>query len=129
MKNEKIAMKENKQEAASTMTRRHLFGRIGALALSAVCLPTLSRFAVAAPKGPKWKDGFELAVDFEINQPGDTRYHRPFVAVWIEDANGNSVRTLCLWVQQTGRGPRWIPDLRRWYRGEKDRQKTHGVML
>ncbi|RYG29590.1 DUF2271 domain-containing protein, partial [bacterium] len=29
---------------------------------------------------------------------------------------GNTVRTLSLWTQTTRRGPRWIPNLKRWYR-------------
>ena len=30
------------------------------------------------------------------------------------------VRTL--WVQRTGKGPRWIPDLKRWYKSDHLRQ-------
>ena len=36
------------------------------------------------------------------------------------------MRTLGLWYQQTGRGPRWLPDLKRWYRGEKKRKTERG---
>ena len=37
---------------------------------------------------------------------------RPYVAVWIEDAEGQPVRTLCLWVEKL----KWLRDLRRWSR-------------
>ena len=84
--------------------------------------------APAAAAGA-WDDKWELAVNFEIGEPTGTRYHRPYVAVWIEDKDGVPVRTLCLWVQNTGRGPRWIPDLKRWIRGERLRQLADGKDL
>ena len=70
------------------------------------------------------EDEFELLVTFEINrQNGDNRrYRRPYVAVWIEDKDGFPVRTLVLWVQANGRGPQWIPDLKRWYRDDQTRR-------
>ena len=66
----------------------------------------------------------ELLVTFEINrQAGDARrYRRPYVAVWVEDKDGFPVRTLILWVQAGGPGPRWIPDLKRWYKDDQTRR-------
>lgn len=62
-----------------------------------------------------------LEVQFEINQPDETRrYRRPYVAVWVEDKDGLSVKTLVLWLQ--ARGARWHPDLRRWYRDDQARR-------
>lgn len=76
-----------------------------------------------------WNGGFELQIEFEI-QPGDGgRYRRPYVAVWIEDEQGFPVRTLALWVQTGGPGPRWIPDLRRWYRSDRVRRLADGTDL
>ncbi len=80
-----------------------------------------------AGEKPSWGDTFELAVDFEINRPEAEpgRYRRPYVAVWVEDAEGFPVRNLALWVSQTGAGPfQWVPDLRRWFRSDKVRKKT-----
>lgn len=85
--------------------------------------------APAAATTGAWDDRWELAVNFEIGQPTGARYQRPYVAVWIEDKDGVPVRTLCLWVQNTGRGPRWIPDLKRWIRGERLRQLADGKDL
>ena len=65
---------------------------------------------------------FELAVDFELSRPDDERYRRPYVAVWIEDADAYPVRTILLWVLQTPKGARWIPDLRRWRRSDNTRR-------
>lgn len=82
-------------------------------------LAHLARFADApkAPAGPPegsvWADGLEMFVDFEISRIRTYRYARPYVAVWVEDAEGKPVRTLCLWMLR--RDMRWYPDLRRYY--------------
>lgn len=81
---------------------------------------------VSAAKGGLWEDSWELEVQLEIAEQNDPRPHRPYVAVWVEDKDGVPVKTLTLWVQNSGRGPRWIPDLRRWFRGERLRQLADG---
>jgi hypothetical protein len=78
---------------------------------------------------PKWDDRFELAVDFEIAPQEGYRYHRPYVAVWVEDPSGRRVRTLSLWVNTTGRGPRYIRELRRWFSGEREQEDAGGPDL
>lgn len=65
---------------------------------------------------------FELSLSFEIRQPGGGRYHRPYVAAWVEDADGFPVRTMLLWVLQSEKGRRWLPDLRRWHRSDDTRR-------
>ena len=95
--------------------------------------PTLLAFAepakgsALAESGPGWGDDHELVVNFEINQPDATGrgYRRPYVAVWVEGPKGFPVRNLILWVSQGGSGPfQWLPDLRRWFRGDKERKKV-----
>ena len=66
----------------------------------------------------------ELAVSFEISRVEGGRYQRPYVAAWIEDKDGFPVRTLLLWLLQSEKGQRWIPDLRRWHRGDQMRRLT-----
>lgn len=62
-----------------------------------------------------------LKVEFEIDQPeASRRYRKPYVAVWIEDQDGLTVRTLILWIQKEG--VRWHPDLRRWWRDDQARK-------
>lgn len=41
------------------------------------------------------------------------------MAVWIEDEAGTAVRnlTVTVWTQQRRMNPRWLSELRRWYRG------------
>ncbi|MGP0062794.1 MAG: DUF2271 domain-containing protein [Isosphaeraceae bacterium] len=74
-----------------------------------------------------WNKDYELVVNFEINHPESEagRYRRPYLAVWVEDKDGNSVRTLALWVSMGGAGPlQWLPDLKRWYAGDRERKKS-----
>ena len=78
----------------------------------------------AAADAP-WNPDFELAVNFEINRPEAEagRYRRPYVVVWVEDKDGNLVRTLSLWVSMGGAGPfQWMPDLKRWYVADTERK-------
>lgn len=57
----------------------------------------------------------ELTVAFEFAATGGRRFHNPYIAAWIEDANGELVQTLALWFEQSRHGRRWLDDLRRWY--------------
>ncbi len=111
-----------------------------------------AKSAAAPPKGKEtktaekkprppvpWTKDLEVLINFEINQPGASaddeetgggggrrgRYRRPYVAVWVEDADGRAVRTLTLWVSSGGAGPfQWLPDLKRWYQTDQERKKT-----
>ena len=62
--------------------------------------------ATKAAAGPAWNKDYELVVNFEINRPdAETgRYRRPYVAIWAEDKDGTSVRTMSLWVSMGGAG-------------------------
>ena len=70
---------------------------------------------VALAQGPTtvaagtWADTYDMRVNFEIGGPAGNsrRYRRPYVAVWIEDKGGLTVRTLELWLQTRQPGPRW----------------------
>jgi hypothetical protein len=108
---------------SSDLSRRGLLKSIGALSLT---LPASSVLANLLAKAPKWDPKLELAIQLDIATQKEVRVHRPYVAIWIEDKDGKPVRTISLWVQTTRRGPKWIPDLRRWYRGEQDRAKANG---
>jgi hypothetical protein len=37
---------------------------------------------------------------------------RPFAAIWVENENRELVRNLALWYNK----PKWVPDLKNWYR-------------
>ena len=94
-------------------------GNLLAMAMTNIALPQKSTGKAAL---------LPLEVQFEINQPDESRrYRRPYVAVWIEDSEGFSVRTLALWLQAGG--SRWHPDLRRWYRDDQARKLVDDTNL
>lgn len=62
-------------------------------------------------KEKEWDKNHEVAIQLELAK-FEGRFRRPFVAVWVEDAKKNTVRTLALWYNK----PRWLPDLKEWYR-------------
>ena len=62
------------------------------------------------PKPDQWNPDYELAVNIELAQiQGFGR--RPFVAVWVEDNEKKSVRTIAVWFNKD----RWLHELRAWY--------------
>ncbi len=89
----------------------------------------LERTEAASTTPPK-PEGFEMLITFEIQRPeGRGSYRRPYVAIWVEDENNEPVRTLVLWVQAIDPGPRWIPDLRRWFRSDRQRKLNEPLDL
>ncbi len=120
-------MKKSESEMLSDapLTRRDLIARLAGAALAfagVTAFRPLARGRLPQTTAPKWDDTFELAVDLEIAAQEGARYHRPYVAVWIEDEAGRPVRTLCLWVNTGGRGPRYIRELKSWIFAERDQQ-------
>ena len=65
----------------------------------------------AAPAAPK----LDLLISLELATPEAGRYHRPYVAVWVEDKDHNYIKTIALWSEK----PRYLEDLRSWYRDSK----------
>lgn len=85
---------------------------------------TAAKTAPAVTAG-MWNPAFELSLDLNLPRIEDARYRRPYVAVWIEDADHFPVRTLALWTQN----PRWLPDLKQWYRDDQVRSLAEGTDL
>lgn len=86
----------------------------------------LQRASFAAPAkaiAGAWDSNFELGVELNLPRIDDARYRRPYVAVWIEDADHFPVRTLTLWTQN----PRWLPELKQWYRDDQIRNLSEGT--
>jgi thiamine biosynthesis lipoprotein ApbE len=88
--------------------------------------PQLPLTAAAKPAplpspAPQFADrGMELSIALELARIGGAR--RPYVAVWIADKDKFPVRTLALWYEK----PRWLPDLRAWYRDDRMRAMAEG---
>lgn len=65
-----------------------------------------------------------LAIKLELKQQ-QGEYHPPYVAVWIENNQKKSVRTLLLWRDDA----KWLKDIRRWWRnvGRKDAELVDAI--
>ncbi len=103
--------------AQPTVDRRSFLSKTAAAALGlALGRYSAAGAATATPTKAlaKFDSKMELAVDFSIVDPGGFRYQRPYVAVWLEDAAGNEVRTLSVWAKTDGRGQRYLEHLTRW---------------
>jgi hypothetical protein len=63
----------------------------------------------------------ELTVSIEVPVLGVAEYHKPYVAVWIENEKGESTN-LAVWYQLEERGQKsekgeeWLKDMRQWWR-------------
>lgn len=72
--------------------------------------------------GESWAEdpAADFEVTIEIPRIHVSEYHRPYVAVWIQDKDKKEVANLTVWYQMTesqeGAGTKWLPDLRQWWR-------------
>ncbi|SEG72281.1 Thiamine biosynthesis lipoprotein ApbE [Bryocella elongata] len=91
--------------------------------------PSTARYqpaGFAAPqKGPSgmMDPSYELTIDLNLQRIDNPRYRRPYVAVWIEDADHYPVRTLALWFEKN----RWLPELKQWYKDDQVRTMSEGT--
>ena len=61
----------------------------------------------------------ELAIEVEIPRLDVAEYHRPYVAAWIESADGQVAAQLSVWYDigmRDNEGTKWLKDLRQWWR-------------
>jgi thiamine biosynthesis lipoprotein len=65
----------------------------------------------AIAKDKTWDPKYELSINLELAQIEGVRVHRPFVAVWVVDADKKPVRNIAIWYNK----PRWLRDMRAWY--------------
>jgi thiamine biosynthesis lipoprotein ApbE len=86
-------------------------------------LPRLQPAAYAPAKTVA--PAMDLLITLELSRLDDPRYRRPYVAVWVEDADHFPVRTLALWFQK----PRWLPELKSWYHADQVRNLAEGTDL
>ncbi len=54
----------------------------------------------------------EVEVDINVPVINTAEYHRPYVAIWLEDANRRTILNLALWLEKE----KWHRDLRSWWR-------------
>ena len=80
--------------------------------------------AISQTSKDQWDPTMELAVNFEIPVLGGAA-KRPFIAIWIEDADRFPVRTLALWYHED----RWLPELKAWYRADRLRSMSEKTSI
>jgi hypothetical protein len=119
----------NDTRSRTPLSRREMLARLAGATLSLAGLTAFRWTGPRPPAAPRWDDRFELAVELTIAAQQGRRYHRPYVAVWVEDAAGRPVRTLSLWVSAEGRGKRFIRELRRWFSSGRDQPAAGGPDL
>ncbi len=57
----------------------------------------------------------EMIISFTYTRSAGGKIESPYVAVWIEDADGELLETIALFYEQTRRGARWLDHLDRWF--------------
>ena len=63
-----------------------------------------------------WPDKYQVSINIELPAINAPRYRRPYVAVWIENADGKSIRSITVW----GSKPKYWPSLPGWWKFAKD---------
>ncbi len=61
----------------------------------------------------------ELKVQIEVPAIDIAEYHRPYVAVWVENDKGRHQQDLAVWYDlemRDNEGTKWLKDLRLWWR-------------
>ncbi|GJD32626.1 hypothetical protein PMNALOAF_3903 [Methylobacterium adhaesivum] len=75
----------------------------------------------------------EVTLSIQIPRLDVSEYHRPYVAAWIEGADGAAVSNLAVWYDLRKRegegGAKWLKDLRQWWRriGRETEMPLDGV--
>ncbi|WP_309573317.1 DUF2271 domain-containing protein [Deinococcus sp.] len=106
-----------------TDTRRSFLGKLAATA-GALTLGRYAGAAVPATTAKTWASGMALDITFTVATKASGYIKRPFVAVYIEDAQGTTVRNLTVWLKQDRLNPRWLAELTRWTRQNTDLVST-----
>ena len=81
--------------------------------------------AAQARAAAMWNPAFELDINLTVGRPDSMRARRPYVAVWVEDADHFPVRTIALWTEK----PRYIPELKQWFKDDQIRNMSEGTDL
>ena len=60
-----------------------------------------------------------LTVSVEIPRLDVAEYHRPYLALWLEEVDGGSATNLAVWYDtrlKDREGEKWLKDMRQWWR-------------
>lgn len=82
-----------------------------------IALSATGLVASGIAAAPASAAGLDLSI--EIPRLRVAEYHKPYVAVWIEDDSRNAVANLDVWYDtelKDDEGEKWLSDLRMWWR-------------
>lgn len=75
--------------------------------------------ALTLPLASGWATSADLSVKFDVPQLNVAEYHKPYVAIWIENADQSIASNLAVLydvkMKDKG-GEKWVKDLRTWWR-------------
>jgi thiamine biosynthesis lipoprotein len=94
--------------------------RIMSKGWKSLTMPMRPMAAAAGDSG--WDNSMELNISLELARVSDGRAKRPYLAAWIEDGDRFPVRTVALWFEK----PRWLPELKAWYKDDRLRAMAEG---
>lgn len=61
----------------------------------------------------------EAAIGIDIPRLTVAEYHKPYVAFWLENADGSRIINLAVWYDtklKDNEGTKWLKDMRQWWR-------------
>lgn len=91
-------------------------------------LTTATESTASATAGAAVPSTAEMVVDFTyVAESSDGRVNNPYIAVWVEDLDGNLVETISVWYAQSDDGGRWLDDLSSWYNASGGEALTSGA--
>ncbi len=95
-----------------------LTGHLDFLAHSAAGV--ISRFdALAQATTAALPANMELGIHFGLQASTKGIYHKPYVAVWVENSAGDVVKTISLWREQEDNKKKYLSNLRKWFRSAR----------
>lgn len=73
----------------------------------------------------------DLVMEVELPRLNVAEYHKPYVAIWLEDSNRKATQ-IALWYDKDmkdNEGKKWLKDIRQWWRriGRKAQQPFDGI--
>lgn len=88
--------------------------------------------ALAGPLAAPLAQADSLSVKVTIPRLEVAEYHRPYVAIWLENADRSVVRDLAVWYDHAmpkAEGKKWLKDMRQWWRvsGRNQDELAEGV--
>ena len=81
--------------------------------------------------GAAYAESNHLTVEVELPSKNVAEYHKPYVAIWIEDSTRKATQ-VALWYDldmKGDKGKKWLKDIRQWWRriGRKAEQPFDGL--